>query len=271
MPYAEISGRNVYYEIHGEAEETVILLHHGFGCVKIWRDIFPRFVDAGYRVIMFDRRGFGRSEGGNDFFDFYVSDRYRPDSIEELRSMKEVLSVGPCHLVGQCEGGVVAVDYAARYPEDVTSITAASTQCYSEVPMTQLNLERLVVDFRDLEPRLQAKVIDWHGETAAVKYNQFARCGGEYGVDHFDLRPVLPKVACPALVLYPDRSSIFYVEQCIAFYRGLPKGELAVFPRCGHNTYEQRPDDYVRTILDFLARVKKGENQADRPSVSCLA
>lgn len=271
MPFAEISGHKVYYEIHGDSDETVILLHHGFGCVKIWRDIFRRFVDAGYRVIMFDRRGFGRSEGGDDFFDFYVSDRYRPDSVEELRNMKEFLAVGPCHLVGQCEGGVVAVDYAARYPEDVTSVTAASTQCYSEVPMTQLNLERLVVDFRDLEPRLQAKVIDWHGETAEVKYNQFARCGGEYGVGYFDLRPVLPKVQCPALVLYPDRSSIFYVEQCIAFYRGLPKGELAVFPRCGHNTYEQRPEDYTRTVLDFLSRVKKGENQADRPSVSCLA
>ena len=271
MPFADIDGRKVYYEVHGEAGETVILLHHGFGCIKIWRDIFRRFVEAGYRVIMFDRRGFGRSEDGDDFFDFYVSDQFRSDSVEELHRMKEVLAVGPCHLVGQCEGGVVAVDYAAQYQDDVTSITAASTQCYSEVPMTQLNRERLVIDFKDLGPRLQAKVIDWHGEMAEAKYNQFARCGGEYGVDYFDLRPNLAKILCPALVLYPDRSSIFYVEQSIAFYRALPRGELAVFPRCGHNTYEQRPDDYVRTILDFLARVKKGENKADKPSVSCLA
>ncbi len=271
MPFAQVNGRKVYYEIHGEADETIILLHHGFGCLKIWRDVFTRFVAAGYRVIMFDRRGFGRSEGGEDFFDFYVSDRYRVESVDELRSMKEILGIGPCHLVGQCEGGVVAVDYAARHPDDVTSITAASTQCYSEAPMTQLNRERLVIDFRDLEPRLQAKIIDWHGEMAEEKYNQFARCGGEYGVDYFDLRPTLPNVLCPALVLYPDRSSIFYVEQSIAFYRGLPKGELAVFPRCGHNTYEQRPEDYVRTILDFLKRAKVGENHADKPSMACLA
>ncbi len=271
MPYTEINGRKVYYEIHGDAEETIILLHHGFGCMKIWRGIFHRFVEAGYRVIMFDRRGFGRSEGGHDFFDFYVSDHYRSDSVNELRNMKEILEVGPCHLVGQCEGGVVAVDYAAKYPDDVTSLTAASTQCYSEVPMTQLNLERLVVNFTDLDPRLQAKVIDWHGEMAEAKYNQFARCGGEYGVHYFDLRPALSKVLCPALVLYPDRSSIFHVEQSIAFYRGLPRGELVVFPRCGHNTYEQRPEDYVRTIRDFLNRVRKGYDQADKPSVSCLA
>jgi len=271
MPFAEIRGLKVYYEVHGEGAETIILLHHGFACVKMWKDIFVRFVDAGYRVVMYDRRGYGRSEDGEGFFDFYVSDRFRQESLDELRSVKLHLGIGPCHLVGQCEGGVVGADYAARYPEDVKSLSTGSTQCYSTVPMPQLQAERLVANFRDLEPRLQAKMIDWHGDMAEVKYNQFAKCGGEYGVGYFDLRPVLMKVLCPALVLYPDRSSLFYVDQAVDFYRVLPKGELAVFPKCGHNTYEQRPDDYVRTILDFLKRTREGENQANRPSVSCLA
>ena len=130
---------------------------------------------------------------------------------------------------------------------------------------------RLVTEFTDLEPRLQAKMIEWHGEAAEINYNQFARCGGAYGVDYFDLRPVLHMVACPALVLYPDRSSIFDVEQSVAFYRHLPKGELAVFPKCGHNTYDQRPEEYTRTILDFLKRTKDGRDSKARPNVSCLA
>lgn len=271
MPFTEINGLKVYYEVHGEGAETIILLHHGFACIKMWKDIFGRFVDAGYRVVMYDRRGYGRSEDGEGFFDFYVSDRFRQESLDELRAVKLHLGIGPCHLVGQCEGGVVGVDYAARYPEDVKSLSTGSTQCYSTVPMPQLQAERLVANFTDLEPRLQAKMIDWHGDMAEVKYNQFAKCGGEYGIGYFDLRPVLMKVLCPALVLYPDRSALFYVDQAVDFYRALPKGELAVFPKCGHNTYEQRPDDYVRTVLDFLKRTREGENQANRPSVSCLA
>jgi pimeloyl-ACP methyl ester carboxylesterase len=62
----------------------------------------------------------------------------------------------------------------------------------------------------------------------------------------FDLRPILPMVPCPTLALYPDRSAIFDVEQSVAFYRHLARGEPAVFPKCGHNTYEQRP----RTIRE---------------------
>ncbi len=271
MPFETVRHLQIYYEDHGEGE-AIILLHHGFGCTKIWKNIYPAFVAEGYRIVMFDRRGFGRSEPGNGFQDFYESDRYRPESVEELRIVKEKLGIQECHLVGQCEGGVVGVDYAVKYPQEVKTLTVASTQCYSEVPMTELNRDRFVSNFADLDPALQAKMIDWHGAKAERHYNQFAKYGGAYGSAHFDLRPVLPSVSCPALVLYPDRSSIFDVEQSTAFYRHLARGELAVFPKCGHNTYEQRPEEYIRTVLDFLKRTLKGEQgQAARPAISCLA
>jgi pimeloyl-ACP methyl ester carboxylesterase len=115
-------------------------------------------------------------------------------------------------------------------------------------------------------------MIDWHGAAAESHYNQFAKYGGAYGSNYFDLRPILPSVGCSTLVLYPDRSSIFDVEQSTAFYRRLPRGELAVFPKCGHNTYEQRPQDYTRTVLDFLRRATRGEqDRAARPAMTCLA
>lgn len=269
MAFLTINKYQVYYETHGEGE-TVMFLHHGFGCMKIWNKIYPSFLAEGYKVVLYDRRGFGRSEGGDDFFEFYESDRFRPESARELRLVKETLGIGPCHLVGQCEGGVVGIDYALQYPEDVKSLTVASTQCFSEMPMTELNMMRLVNKFDQLEPELQAKMVDWHGETAEIKYNQFAKQGGAYGIGYFDLRPVLHLVKCPTLVIYPDRSSIFDVEQSVAFYRHLPDGELAVFPRCGHNTYEQRPEDYIRTVLAFITRTKEGRSKV-RPAVSCLA
>lgn len=268
MPFKKINDFNIYYEEHGEGE-NIIFLHHGFGCTRIWNKIYPSFVSEGYKIVMYDRRGYGQSEEGEDFYKFYESDRYRPESVDELRSMKEILGIGPCHLVGQCEGGVVGIDYAIKYPEDVKTLTVASTQCYSEMPMTELNTIRLVNTFTQLDPELQVKMVSWHGDSAEIKYNQFAKKGGAYGIDYFDLRPILSMVPCPTLVLYPDRSSIFDVEQSIAFYRHLPKGELAVFPRCGHNTYEQRPEEYTRTVLDFMKRTREGRNVA--PSVSCLA
>jgi pimeloyl-ACP methyl ester carboxylesterase len=272
MPYQKVNGLNIYYEVHGEGE-TIILLHHGFGCLKIWKEVCPALVAQGYRVVMFDRRGFGRSDRGENFPEFFESDRYRSESVKELKAIKEALGIDKCHLVGQCEGGVVGVDYSVKYPAEVITLTTASTQCYSEVTMAELNSVRLVSKYEDLAPELQAKMIEWHGEEfAEANYNQFAKFGGEYGGGFFDLRPQLPFVPCPALVIYPDRSSIFDVEQSVAFYRNLTKGELAVFPKCGHNTYDQRPDDYIRTVLDFITRATKGKGaRQENPAATCLA
>lgn len=270
MPFEKIDNLQVYHEVHGEGE-VIILMHHGFGCTRIWNDIYPRFVAQGYRVVMYDRRGYGRSERGDDFQAFYESDRYRPESVEELRILKEILGIKECHLVGQCEGGVVGVDYAVKYPREVKTLTVASTQCYGEVTMVEFNATKFAARFTDLEPMLKARMVEWHGEKAEINYNQFVKYGGAYGVEYFNLRPVLPLVSCPALVLYPDRSSIFRVEQSVTFYRHLRRGELAVFPKCGHNTYDQRPEDYARTVLDFIMRHKDKGDQQDRQATTCLA
>jgi pimeloyl-ACP methyl ester carboxylesterase len=255
MPYLTIDGLQVYYEDHGEGE-TMILLHHGFGCTKMFNNVYPGLVEAGYRVVLYDRRGYGRSEGGEDFQEFYVSDSFRPENVSYLAELKAQLDIGPCHLIGQCEGGVVASDFAARYPDEVKSLVTSSTQCFSEMRMEEFNPMKFPKPFREIDPVVQATFEDWHGKgQAEISYNMFRRFGGSYGRDYFDLRPTLREVTCPGLVIFPDRSHIFGVEQGVAFYRHLRQGELLVLPDCGHNTSEERPADYVRAILDFQRRV----------------
>lgn len=254
MAYTNIHGIRIYYESHGDGD-AIVLLHHGFGCTTIWECIYPDLVENGYRVILYDRRGYGKSSRGEGFETFYTSERFRPESVEELNVLMDFLQVDSFHIIGQCEGGVIATDYAARYPNRVRTMMTSSTQCYSRVPMSEFNRAKFQKTFDELDEDLKRKLCDWHGEDRAEGfYNQFRRYGGAYGKGVFDLRGLLPGVVCPALVLYPDRSFLFDVEQGVAFYRHLPQGELAVLPKCGHNTYEQKPEEYVRHALDFLKR-----------------
>ena len=270
MPYITINHMRVYYESHGEGE-TLILLHHGFGCTKMWNDIWPALVKAGYRVVLYDRRGYGRSEGGDQYLAFYVSDDFRPDSVRGLAELKAHLEIGPCHLVGQCEGGVVAAEYAAKFPDQIRSLVTSSTQCFSQIPMTELNAMKFSKTFSELDPEMQKKFLDWHGEkNAEPLFDQFRLFGGAYGKDYFDLRNTLRSVLCPSLVIYPDRSFIFDVEQGVAFYRHLLDGELMVLPNCGHNTYEERPAEYIQAILDFHARLRSPASRR-KARMSCAA
>jgi len=256
MPRIILNGIDCYYEVQGEGE-PIVFLHHGFGCTKMWKEIIPAVVEAGYQAVLYDRRGFGQSSK-EGFFEFYVSDAYREGSVGELRQLVDALNLKTFHLVGQCEGGVVGVDFAATYPERVRTLMTSSTQCYSEVTMEEFNVTKFPCGFSDLDEGLREKMIKWHGEAYAEQlYHQFSRYGGAYGRYMFDLRPQIMKVECPSLVLYPDRSFLFKVEQGVAFYRYLQKGELAVLPKCGHNTYEQQPTAYVRHLIEFYTRRRK--------------
>ncbi len=274
MPFEKINGREIYYESHGHGE-TIVLLHHGFGCSKIWKNIYPGLVESGYRIIMYDRIGYGKSEKRKDFEEYYLSDAFCSECIKELAALREVLGFESFHIVGQCEGGVIGTKYAVEYPEQVKTVTTSSTQCYSKITMAEFNRLKFPSKFQELEPKLKEKFTDWHDiDHAESYYNLFAKYGGAYGIGCFDLRETLRLVTCPSLVLYPDRSALFDVDQAVAFYQSLPKGELAILPKCGHNTYDQRPREYVISILDFLERTRSAGTtsvNSDPQKITCLA
>lgn len=255
MPYTPIDGRQVYYEVHGEGEETAVLLHNGFSCAKMWDEIRPGLVEAGYRVVAYDRRGYGRSEEGEEFEAFYTGDAFRPESAAALAQLADFLGLDSFHIVGQCEGGVVGADFAAAHPERVKTLTTASTLCRSREAMEDFNRRKFPLTFSDLSPEIQDKYIEWHGTERAERFFRMCtRYGGAYGRGVFDLRETLADVSCPTLVLYPDRGYFFAVGQGVEFYRSLPDGELAVFPRCGHNIHEHYPQEYVRQVVRFHRR-----------------
>ena len=131
MSFAEINGIQIYYEVHGDGE-TIVFLNHGFGSTKMWKSIWPHFVKQGYRVIMYDRRGYGQSEK-TDFEEFYVSERFRPENVTTLAALMEMLNSGTFSIIAQCEGGVIGVDYAVTYPDQVKTVVVSSTQL-SPVP-----------------------------------------------------------------------------------------------------------------------------------------
>ncbi len=255
MPTITIDGLDTYYEIHGEGE-TIVLLHNGFSCGMMWEEIVPLLVSEGFEVLLYDRRGFGRSDGGSDFAGDYIDANFRQTSVAAMHTLLTRLKIDHFHIVGQCEGGVIAVDYAVRFPNRVLTVTTASTMCHSVVSMEEFNRRKLPASFDDLEPALQKKYSRWHGaQRGAVFYNICAQGGGCYGQSgFFDLRPEIEKLPMPTLVMYPDRGYFFDVEQGIAFYRHLTRGELLVFPKCGHNIFEHYPELYAQQVVTFIRR-----------------
>jgi len=263
MPVANIAGVDIYYEVHGQGE-PLVLVHHGTGSTKMWEHLLPGFADK-YRVILYDRRGFGWSDK-EGFRDYYKSAQYTTNSVRELSILLEYLDIkDKVYILGQCEGGVIVVHFAARYPDMVKAIAVSSTNCCDNAGTfrpsrpSQPSDRKGPPSFQDASQAYRDTLIRWQGEAYAPElYALFVEKGGAYaaGPRPFDLRDTLKDVQCPALVLYPDRSHLFDVEQAVLMYHALPRptGELAVLPHCGHSAWLTQPEEYQRAILSFLAR-----------------
>ncbi len=110
---AIVNGVRIHYVEAGKGP-LVVLLHgfpdHWYG----WREQLPALVEAGYRVVIPDMRGYNRSEKPPGVGAYRIG-----HLIEGVRALIADCGEERAHLVGHDWGGVVAWEVAARHPDSV--------------------------------------------------------------------------------------------------------------------------------------------------------
>jgi pimeloyl-ACP methyl ester carboxylesterase len=131
--YADLPGVRLWYMDSGGSGVPVVLLHANTGNADSWRYNIPAFVEADYRVISFDRRGWGRSAAN-------PHTGPQPGTIaEDLHALVEHLKLDRFHLVAVAGGGFAASDYVLWHPERLRSLViAASGGAISDEEMRKL-------------------------------------------------------------------------------------------------------------------------------------
>jgi pimeloyl-ACP methyl ester carboxylesterase len=112
MPYITVGKENsgnidIYYEDHGTGQPVVLI--HGWPLSgRSWEKQVPALLDAGYRVIMYDRRGFGASSKPTFGYDY---DTFSSD----LHKLVIDLDLRDATLVGFSMGGGEVARYLGTY------------------------------------------------------------------------------------------------------------------------------------------------------------
>ena len=95
----------------GGAGVPVVFLHAGVADLRMWLPQLEGLVGE-FRVVAFDRRGFGGSVAGGGVF----------SHVDDLGGVLDFLGLGGVHLVGCSQGGRVAIDFCLAFPERVRSL-----------------------------------------------------------------------------------------------------------------------------------------------------
>ena len=114
-------GLTIHYHDFNKNGSPGVLLLHGLGATcESWQLQTPALVEAGYRVIAPDMRGFGQSS--------YPGGRNTPKIMAgDLLYLLEQLSLEKIHLVGISLGGTVALELVIAKPELVKSLVITNS------------------------------------------------------------------------------------------------------------------------------------------------
>jgi esterase len=114
VPDVLANGVSLYYEEHG-AGEPIVCIHGTLSSAGLWRDAAAE-LGTRARTIVYDRRGFSRSERPEPF----VADVHL--HADDAAALIDALVAAPAIVIGRSAGGEIAVDLALRYPDRVRAL-----------------------------------------------------------------------------------------------------------------------------------------------------
>jgi pimeloyl-ACP methyl ester carboxylesterase len=131
MPSAQNAGASVSFELHGDRGEVVMLVP-GLGLPgSAWGSVVDLLHGRGYKVMAVDPRGSGASD--------------KPDApytaelvANDLRAVLEAANIESAHVVGLSMGGMIAQDFALRFPALARSLVLLSTFAAPDAWFTRL-------------------------------------------------------------------------------------------------------------------------------------
>jgi len=270
MPTVKVSDIDMYYEIHGEGDALVLI--RGFGSDSTgWFRQIPG-LSLKYSVIAFDNRGTGRSDKPDIPYTIEMMAR-------DTAGLLDALAIDAANVYGVSMGGMIAQEFALRYPERVINLILGCTHC-GGTHSTKPDAEVLtfLLDFLDTERvnrltreeiareslpfSLSREFIDSNPdivEQFVAKTLQYPTPPHVYkrhaeAVIGFDAYNRLPEIKAPTLVITGTADRLVPVENSRILDSTIPNAELVILENVGHQFFIEAAEDANKAILDFLRR-----------------
>ena len=245
---AEVNGHSLYCETHGPPDGPwVVALHHGLGAVPAWSGQIPALSQAGFRVLAYDRWGYGRSADRAD-----LPLDYLDQEPEDLGDLMDVLAIRQAHLLGHSDGGTIALLFAARYPQRVLRMVVAAAHIYNE----EVGREGL----RQTRNRYQSEAPfrevfqAMHGERSDRVVLRWLDRWLTEDTTQLEMRAVLSEIGAPTLVIQGELDEFASLQHARDIAAGIRGAELWLIPGCRHNPNLERTTEFNTRVIEFLAR-----------------
>jgi non-heme chloroperoxidase len=265
-------GENVYihYQDYGQGQPVVLI--HGWPLShKMWEYQIQAIVDAGYRCIAYDRRGFGDSDQPWHHYDF-------SSLALDLRSLIEQLDLYNCVLVGFSMGGGEVVRYLSMFGNDRVSKVVLLSSIIPMVKKTDDNPDGVPEEkLKEILDSLESNRVPFLAAFGKLFYNYsannsklseeqlhydwtIASLASPRGTietakawANTDFRQELRNVNVPTLIMHGDADQIVPIktssEQAA---NGIRDNKYVVIKDAPHGLFITHKEEVNNYLLDFL-------------------
>ena len=276
--------RTFEYIEQGKGPATLLVHPGGPGYTYHYLRALLKLANAHLRVILFNPRGVGRSWKPARRSAYTVG-----NMAEDVDALRAALDIKELHLLGFSAGGFVALEYAHRFPNRLSSLLLCDT-AGSALEIRQAN--RLMLwaasskQRRRLDQFEKAKAFDApeyielaeaigapfnrrflasknHPDLAASKLSKevyrsmMTRTGDEFVVDgtiaRWDGRKYYAKIDVPTLVLVGRYD--FFLDASREMADRIVPAHLRVLPHASHLGHLEQPKAFLNAIREFLLDV----------------
>jgi 3-oxoadipate enol-lactonase len=257
--YLEVDDAKLYYEVRGQGP-AVVLLHDGLLHREAW-DGQWEVLSKDHQLVRYDRRGYGRS-----------APPQKPYSeVEDLTRLFRHLGLARATVIGSSAGGNLAIEYTLAHPGTVERLVLVGP-VVSGLAFSNHFRTRNRAAFRPLAEKgdVNATIANWvsdpyltaPGSAAAKKRLRELLERNPQNLtrpDNFQRSAQSPAVArlaeikVPTLILVGEADIPDVHAHAGAIQAGIAKAQRVVIDASGHLPYIERPEEFNRLVLDFLA------------------
>jgi 3-oxoadipate enol-lactonase len=268
MPYLMSDGAKIYWREEGVGDPLLLIM--GLGCSSdLWHRTTPE-LSLGYRTILFDNRGVGRSDAPPG-----------PYSISQMAgdaaAVLEAAGIESAHVFGYSMGGMIAQELALQHPLKVRSLILGGTNCGGghavlAAPEVLNTLMTRVVNPVDafwamapylydastprekLQEDLEVRSLSFPDRESYLAQLQAVMGWESYGR--------LNSLKVPTLVLHGETDQLVPAQNADILAREIPLAKLVKIAGAGHILLTDKHREATGAILSFLKDVSEMDHKS---------
>ncbi|MEU0950553.1 alpha/beta hydrolase [Streptomyces canus] len=241
------------HDLRGDGP-ALVLLHSAVCDRRMWDPQTPALLEAGYRVVRCDFRGYGDSP---------VADRPYSDAAD-VCDLLDHLGLERVALAGSSHGGEVALEVAAIRPDAVSALVLLCSAMPGHVPGPELRkfteCKRALLAADDIAGAVELSVETWLGPEAGAEARERVRemqghafqvqAAGEFASVGVEVD--LAQVAAPCLTVSGAHDLADFREIAAGMPERVVGARHMELPWAGHFPGLEKPAAVTELLLDFL-------------------